>query len=147
MGVSQNRTELGRRMLIAGPRVAETVELFHRWVPDASKEVQGILFRPVMENDRLVAVEGALGRFDVVQEFERAGDSLFAKIVFIESPTRLRKNPREIYCIRIFEETAHFGPGPEPDHFDWDHDRNRWMSRNWLRIGYEIAVAATEPRT
>ncbi len=147
MSTSQNRTELGRRMLIAGPRVAETVERFYSWVPDASNAVQGVLFQPVMENDRLVAVEGVLGRFTVVQEFARAGDALFARIMFVEPPTLFRKNPRELYCIRIFEETAHFGPGPEPDYFEWDHDRNRWTSRNWLRIGYEIAAAATEPQT
>lgn len=140
------KMELGRRMLIAGPKVAETVEAFHRWVPEASGAVQGAQFTPVMENGRLVAVDGVLGRFAVAQEMARDGDKLFARIVFLEPPTALRKEPREIYSLRVFEETAHFGRGPDLDHFEWDHDRDRWSPRNWLRIGYELAVAATEPR-
>lgn len=147
MDIFQNKMELGRRMLTAGTRVAESLEQFHQWVPDASKDVQVAQFHPVMDDGRLVAVEGSLGRFEVVQEFTREGHTLFARIVFVESPTYLRKNPRELYCVRIFEDTAHFGPGPEPDDFNWDHRHNRWAPQNWLRIGYELAVAATNPRT
>jgi len=146
MIANRERMELGRRVLIAAPKVAETVEQFHRWAPEAAEAAQGAKFQPTMKDGRLVAIEGALGRFEVVQEFRREENGLFARIVFVEPPTRLHKDPREIYCIRIFEETAHFGSGPDPDHFDWDHGRNCWSPRNWLRIGYEIAAVVTEPR-
>lgn len=137
---------LGRRMLNAATDVVENLDIFHKWVPEASAEVQGAQMRPVMADGRLVAVDSPFGRIEVAQEFARAEQVLFARIIFFEPPTGLRKEARELYSIRIFDEGAQFGPGPDPDHFDWDHNHNRWMPRNWLRIGYELAVAATAPR-
>jgi hypothetical protein len=145
MDPDRAKMEIGRRMLIAGPRVAEQVDAFHKWVPEASAAVQGAQFTPVMENGRLIAVECSLGRFEVAQELSRVGEQLFARIVFYQPPTPLRKEPREACCLRFFEDSAHFGPGPDADHFDWDHDRDRWSPRNWLRLGYELALAATQP--
>jgi hypothetical protein len=138
---------LGRRILNAASEVAENLDIFHKWVPEASAEVQGAQMTPVMADGRLVAVDSPFGRIEVAREFTRVGDVLFARIIFFEPPTGLRKEARELYSIRIFDEGAHFGPGPDPDHFDWDPNRDRWMPRNWLRISYELAVAATAPRS
>ena len=140
-----DRHALGRRMMVAGPNIEEQVQLFYRWAAEASIALQGPQFKPVLDDkDRVVAVEHALGRFEVAQELSRIGDELFARIVFLQPPTALRKEPREIYVVRVFEEGAHFGPGPEADPFEWDHHRDRWASRNWLRISYELALGATE---
>jgi hypothetical protein len=146
MDPDRAKVETGRRMLIAGPRVAAQVEAFQKWAPEASAAIQGAQFTPVMESGRLVAVEGSLGRFEVAQELSRVGEQLFARIVFYQLPTPIRKDPREVYCLRLFEDSAHFGPGPADDHFDWDHERDRWSPRNWLRLGYELALSATQPR-
>lgn len=137
---------LGRRMLTAATRVAENLDIFHKWVQEASAEVHGAQMKPVMVDGRLAAVDSPFGRIEVTQEFARVEQVLIARVIFFEPPTGLRKEAREVYSIRICDETAHFGPGPGPDHFEWDHDRSRWMPRNWLRIGYELAVAAAAPR-
>lgn len=137
---------LGRRMLNAATEVAENLDVFHKWVPEASAEVQGAQMKPMMADGRLVAVDSPFGRIEVAREFARVEQVLFARIIFFEPPTALRREARELYSIRIFDEGAHFCPGPDLDHFDWDHSRDRWMPRNWLRIGYELAVAATAPR-
>ena len=141
-----DKMALGRRMLNAAAEVAENLENFHKWVQEASAESQGAQMKPVMVHGRLVAVENPFGRIEVAQEFARVEQVLFARIIFFEPPTALRKEARELYSIRIYDEAAHFGPGPDADHFEWDHNRNRWMPRNWLRISYELAVAATAAR-
>ncbi len=73
---------------------------------------------------------------------------LLARIVFYRAPTALRKDPQEVYSVRVFADgAAHFGAGPEPDHFEFDDWQDGWLPRNMIRLAYELAAAAVPPRT
>ncbi len=139
-----DRMSLGRRILATVPKIEAHVADFHHWLIEAAEAVQPKHATPVLEADRVVALDTALGRFELVQEFVRSEDALSARIVFFRAPTELRRAPVQVYSVRIYADgSAHFGPGPELDHFEWDHDRDRWAPRNFLRLAYELAVAGT----
>lgn len=144
---TQDRMNLGRRVLVAAPKVAEQVKAFHAWMVESAEAVQPKHVTPVVENERVVALQTPFGRLELAEELSRVGDELFVRFVFFQSPSALHKDPRAVYSVRVFADgAAHFGAGPDPDHFEWDHSRDTWIARNMLRLAYELAVAATAPR-
>lgn len=141
-----DRMNVGRKVLNMAPKLAAQLETFHAWMIESALAVDPKPITTVVEGNRVVAVLTALGRFEVAEEVFRVNADLMARIVFFRTPTPLSKDPRKVYAIRLFSDgAAHYGTGPEPDHFEWDHDRDRWLARNMLRLAYEIAVAATAP--
>lgn len=139
-----DRMNHGRKLFGAAPMVAIRVQEFHDWMVEAARLIRPQHLTPVIESARVVALDSALGRFDVAEELSRTGEELVARIVFFRAATALHKDSREVYCVRIDGEGgAHFGPGPEADPFEWDAYGGKWVPRNILRIAYEIAIAST----
>lgn len=144
----RDRMNVGRRMLGAAPKLAERVGAFHVWMITAAQEVEQKHVTPVVEDGRVVAVQTALGRFEVAEEFARLELELMARIVFFRAPNALRKDPLEVYSVRVFADGAvHFGSGPGPDHFEMDDWRDGLLPRNMIRLAYELAVAAVPQQT
>ncbi len=145
---TRQRTDVGRRMLGAAPKLAERVDAFHAWMIAAAKEVEQKHVTPAVEDGRVVAVQTPLGRFEVAEELARVEFDLMARIVFFRAPNALRKDPQEVYAVRVFADgAAHFGAGPEPDHLQMDDWQDGWRSRNMIRLAYELAAAAVPQRT
>lgn len=139
---------IGRRMLAAAPKLAERVGAFHSWMVAASQAVEQKHIAPVVENERVVAVQTPLGRFEVAEELARVDTELFAKIVFFRAATPLRPDPKEVYAVRVFADgAAHFGAGPGRDQFELDDWQDGWLPRNMIRLAYELAAAAVPPQS
>jgi hypothetical protein len=145
--VMRERMNVGRRLLGAAPKLAARVGAFHAWMISAAQEMEPKHVMMVVEDGCVVAVQTPLGRFEVAEELARVELELMARIVFFRAPTALRKDPQEVYSIRVFADGAtHFGPGPDPDDFDLDDWQDGWLPRNMTRLAYELAAAAVPPR-
>lgn len=142
----QDRVALGRRLVVSAPKLRERLAAFHRWLPEAVSKVREPQIAPVVEGDRLVAVDTPLGRLSVAEEFARREERLVARIVFYRPAGGPLAEPRRVYAIELREDhMAYFDP-PEPaNEFDWDHNEDAWSARNALRLGYELAIACSEP--
>jgi hypothetical protein len=139
---------IGRRMLAAAPKLAERLGAFHAWMVAAAQAVEQKHIVPIVENDRAVAVQTPVGRFEVAEELARLDSELFAKIIFFRAATPLRADPEEVYAVRVFADgAAHFGAGPGPDHFELDDWQDAWLPRNIIRLAYELAAAAVLPQS
>lgn len=144
-GSQEDRIALGRRLQISAPRLAEGVAAFYEWLPDAASKCPGNVVEPILANGRLVGVKHPLGQFETHEEFARIGDALVVWIVFCKPMSALRERPLPIYVIRVHDDGAFFGQGSEAQAFECDVMSEAWLPRNILRIGYELAAAATEP--
>jgi hypothetical protein len=142
----QDRVALGRRLIVSAPKSKERIAAFHRWLPEAVAKVREPQIAPVVEGDRVVALDTPLGRLSLAEEFAMREDRLVARLVFYQPAGGLLAEPRRIYAIELREDhMAYFDP-PEPaNEFDWDHDVDAWSARNALRLGYELAIACSVP--
>lgn len=142
----QERIALGRRLVVAAPKLRERLAAFHRWLPEAVARVHEPQITPVVDGDRVVAVETPLGRLSLAEEFARRDDRLVARVVFYRPAGGLLAEPRPVYAVELREDhMAYFDP-PEPaNEFDWDDNEDAWSARNALRLGYELAIAGSEP--
>ena len=142
----QDRVALGRRLVVSAPKLKERIAAFHRWLPEAVAKVRAPQIASVVEGDRVVAVDTPLGRLSLAEEFVRRDDRLVARMVFYKPAGGLLAEPRPVYAVELREDhMAYFDP-PEPvNEFDWDHDTDAWSARNALRLGYELAIACSEP--
>ncbi len=71
-----------------------------------------------------------------------------ARIVFFRAPTAFRRDPQEVYAVRVFSNgPAHFGAWPDPDLFDLGDSQDSWLLRNMMRRAYELAAGWTIPRS
>jgi len=144
----RDRLNVGRRMLGAAPKLAERVGAFHAWMVAAAQQMEQKHLTPIVEEGRVVAVQTPLGRLEVAEELGRVELELMARIVFFRAPTALRKDPQEVYAVRVFADGAtHFGEGPDADHFELDDWQDAWLPRNMIRLAYELAAAAVQPQT
>lgn len=141
----QERIALGRRLVVAAPKLRDCLAAFHRWLPEAVLKVREPQIAPLVEGDRVIAVETPLGRLSLAEEFGRREDRLVARVVFYRPAGGLLAQPQLVYAIELREDhMAYFDP-PEPlNEFDWDHNEDAWSSRNALRLGYELAIACSE---
>lgn len=143
----RERMNIGRRMLGAAPKLSERVGAFHTWMAAAAQEVEPKHLTPLVEDGRVVALQTPIGRFDVAEELARVDLELIARVVFFRAPTVLRREPEEVYEVRVFADgAAHFGAGPNPDQFECDDWQDGWLPRNMIRLAYELAVAAIPQR-
>jgi hypothetical protein len=142
----QERIALGRRLVVAAPKLRERLAAFHRWLPEAVAKVREPQIAPVVDGERVVAVDTPLGRLSLAEEFARRDDRLVARVVFYRPAGGLLAEPRPVYAVELREDhMAYFDP-PEPaNEFDWDHNEDAWSARNALRLGYELAIAGSEP--
>jgi hypothetical protein len=142
----QDRIALGRRLVVSAPKLRERLAAFHRWLPEAVAKVREPQIAPVVEDDRVVAVDTPLGRLSVAEEFARRDDRLVARVVFYRPAGGLLPEPRPVYAVELREDQmAYFDP-PEPvNEFDWDHDADAWSARNALRLGYELVIVCSDP--
>jgi hypothetical protein len=141
------RTNIGRRMLRAAPKLAERVGAFHTWLVAAAQQVEAKHIAPLVEDGRVVALQTPVGRFEMAEELARLELELMARVVFFRAPTVLRREPQEIYEVRIFSDgAAHFGAGPDPDPFEVDDWQDGWLPRNMIRLAYELTAAAIPHR-
>lgn len=140
------RNVLGRRLVLAAPKLRERLAAFHRWLPEAVVKVREPQIVPVVEGDRVIAVDTPLGRLSLAEEFGRREDQLVARVVFYRPAGGLVCEPRALYAVELREDyMAYFDP-PEPaNEFDWDHHEDTWGARNVLKLGYELAIACSEP--
>lgn len=141
----EDRIALGRRLQVSAPMLAASVAAFYKWLPDAASKCPGNVVEPVFEDGKLAAVQHPLGRFETHEEFARIGDALVVWIVFCKPASTLRERPLPIYAVRLHDDGAFFGQGAEAQAFERDVMSEAWLPRNILRLGYELAVAATEP--
>lgn len=142
----QERIALGRQLVVAAPKLRERLAAFHRWLPEAVAKIREPQITPVVQGDRVVAVDTALGRLSLAEEFGRREDRLVARVVFYRPAGGLLAEPHAVYAVELREDhMAYFDP-PEPvNEFDWDHNEDAWAARNALRLGYELAIACSEP--
>lgn len=141
----QERIALGRRLLVAAPKLRERLATFHRWLPEAVGKVREPQVTPVVEGDRVIAIDTPLGRLSLAEEFGRREGQLVARVVFYQPAGGLLSEPRALYSVELREDhMAYFDP-PEPvNQFDSDHNEDVWASRNVLRLGYELVIACSE---
>lgn len=143
----REQMNIGRHMLGTAPKLAGRVGAFHTWVVAAAQQVEPKHIAPLVEDGRVVALQTPIGRFDMVEELARVQLELMARVVFFRAPTVLRRDPEEVYVVRIFSDgAAHFGSGPEPDQFELDDWGDSWLPRNMIRLAYELAAAAIPQR-
>lgn len=145
---ARERMNIGRKVLAEAPKLIERVDTFHAWMIAAAQEVQAKLITPVVEGGRVAALQTQVGRFEVAEEIVRVEAELMVRIVFFRAPTALRRDPQEVYAVRVLSDgTAHFGAGPDPDHFDLGDWQDSWLPRNMIRLAYELAAGCTIPRS
>lgn len=143
----RERMNIGRYMLGAAPKLADRVAAFHTWMIAAAQEVEPKHITPLVEDERVVALQTPVGRFDVAEELARVQSELMVRVVLFRAPTVLRREPEEVYVVRIFSDgAAHFGAGPDPDQFEFDDWQDSWLPRNMIRLAYELAAAAIPQR-
>lgn len=142
----QDRVALGRRLIVSAPKLQERIAVFHRWLPAAVAKVREPQIAPVIEGERVVALDTPLGRVAVAEEFGRRDDQLVALLVFYRPAGGLLAQPRRLHAVELRQDhMAYFDP-PEPaNEFDWDHGEDTWSARNVLRLGYELAIACSDP--
>lgn len=142
----QERNALGRRLVVAAPKLRERLAAFHRWLPEAVAKVREPQIAPVVEGDRVVAVDTPLGRLSLAEEFGRREDRLVARVVFYRPAGGLLAEPHPVYTIELREDhMAYFDPLEPVNEFDWDHNEDAWAAQNVLRLGYELAIACSDP--
>lgn len=139
-----DRITLGRRLQVAAPRLLESAKTFYEWLPDAASKCADNVVKPTIEDGRLVSVGHPLGSFETHEEFVREGDDLWMWVVFCKPASALRDRPLPIYVVRIHDDNAFFGHGADAPQFERDFVSDAWLPRNILRLGYELAIAATE---
>lgn len=142
----QERIALGRQLLVAAPKLRERLAAFHRWLPEAVAKIRYPQIAPVVDGDRVVAIDTPMGQLSLAEEFCRRDDRLVARVIFFRPAGGLLAEPRPVYVVELCENhMAYFDP-PEPaNEFDWDHNEDAWSARNVLRLGYELAIAGSEP--
>ncbi len=141
----QERIALGRKLVVAAPRLRECLAAFHKWLPVAASRVREPQIALIVEGDRIVAVDTPLGRLSVTEEFARRDEQLVALVVFYRPAGDLLAQPRRLYAVELRQDhMAYFDP-PEPaNEFDWNHDEDTWSARNVLRLAYELAISCSE---
>lgn len=142
----QERIYLGRQLVMAAPKLSEHLAAFHRWLPEAVAKVREPKIAPFVDGDRVVAIDTPLGQLYLAEEFARCNDRLVARVIFYRPAGGLLAKPHPVYVVELREDQrAYFDP-PEPaNEFEWDHNEDAWSARNVLRLGYELAIASSEP--
>lgn len=140
-----DRNTLGRRLQVAVPRLLQSAKAFYEWLPDAASKCAENELKLRIENGRLAGVDHPLGSFETHEEFIRTVDELSIWVVFCKPVSALRERPVPIYVVRIHHDNAFFGHSADAPAFERDYTSDAWLSRNILRLGYELAIAATEP--
>lgn len=143
---SQGRITLGRQLIVDTPKLKECLATFHRWLPEAIGKVQKPQITPEVEGDSVIAVNTPFGRLVLMDRLVRQENELTASIIFYEPASGLLPQPRRRYAVVLRGNgAAYFGhPVPENE-FAWDHWTDTWSPSNILRLGYEIAIACTDP--
>lgn len=142
----QERNALGRRLVVAAPKLRERLAVFHRWLPHAVTKVSDPQIVPVVDGDRVVTIDTPMGLLYLAEEFGRRDDRLVARVIFYRPAGGLLAEPRRVYVIELREDnTAYFDPPESANEFEWDFSSETWSARNVLRLGYELAIAGSEP--
>lgn len=140
-----DRAALGRQLLSAQPYLSEVLESFHGWLPVAVERCPDNKVVPVFKDGSLVQVQHPFGAFEVIEELGRFGNELVWRIVFCKPANALRDTPLPFYIVRLHRESAFFGDDEGAVQFEYDSNTDYWKWRNILKLGYELAIAATEP--
>lgn len=137
---------MGRRLVVAAPKLRERLATFHRWLPDAVKKVRDPPFTLAVDGDRVMNIDTPMGQLYLTEEFGRRDDRLVARVIFYRPAGGLLAEPRRMYAVELREDhTAYFDPPEAANEFEWDHNEDAWSARNLFRLGYELAIAGSEP--
>lgn len=139
-----DRNVLGRRLMTSHPQLMDALDQFHRWLAEAVERCPDCKLVPVVTDGKLVEIEHPFGSFAVIEEIGRVGEQLAWRVVFCKTANVVRKTPLPFYVISLQQDSAYFGEGDSSTPFEYDPNTDYWMWRNILKLGYELAIAATE---
>lgn len=140
-----DRRYAGRNVLTTMPRLKETLKSFYQWLAVAAEKCAADnVVIPAFEEGKLTSVAHPLGVFDVHEDVSMVDDKLCIQIILFKPVSALRKDALPFYVIRVHDDAVFFGP-PASSAFEIDPNTGSWSHRNILQLGYELALAATEP--